>query len=117
MWWYKWFTILQFVFGLPLILEDSPKLVIDNLQVKILASVGSRNLTADSAHGDMYIKKIKIRFEFDSIGVNLGQNNVFDPLFSALGQYYVRKVMKRVNIFIFIYLLIFLLIFFYVEKG
>jgi hypothetical protein len=95
LWWYKWFTILQFVFGLPLSLEGSPKLVINDFQVKILANVGSRNLTADSAIGNMYLEKIKIRFEFDSIGVNLGQNNVFDPLFSALGQYYVRKVILQ----------------------
>ena len=79
--------------GLPLILEGAPKLVINDLQVKILANVGSRNVTADSDYGDMYLKKIKVGFEFDSIGVNLGQNNIFDPLFSALGQYYVRKVM------------------------
>jgi hypothetical protein len=50
-------------------------------------------VTADSDYGDMYLKKTKFGFEFDSIGVNLGQNNIFDPLFSALGQYYVRKVM------------------------
>ena len=79
--------------GLPLILEGAPKLVINDFQVKVLANVGSRNVTADSAYGDMYLKKIKFGFEFDSIGVNLGQNNIFDPLFSALGQYYVRKVM------------------------
>ena len=79
--------------GLPLILEGAPKLVINDLQVKVLANVGTRNVTADSANGDMYLKNIKVGFEFDSIGVNLGQNNIFDPLFSALGQYYVRKVM------------------------
>ena len=57
--------------------------------------MGSRNVTAESAYGDMYLKKIKVGFEFDSIGVNLGQNNIFDPFFSALGQYYVRKVMDK----------------------
>ena len=57
--------------------------------------MGSRNVTADSAYGDMYLKKMKVGFEFDSIGVNLGQNNIFDPLFSTLGQYYFRKVMYK----------------------
>lgn len=90
--------------GLPLILEGAPKLVINDLQVKFLANVGSRNVTADSVYGDMYLKKIKVGFEFDSIGVNLGQNNIFDPLFSALGQYYVRKVIKRYFFYIFYFI-------------
>ena len=93
--------------GLPLILEGAPKLVINDLQVKFLANVGSRNVTADSVHGDMYLKKIKLGFEFDSIGVNLGQNNIFDPLFSALGQYYVRKVIKK-SITLFFYIFYFI---------
>lgn len=99
--------------GLPLILEGAPKLVINDLQVKVLANVGSRNVTGDSVHGDMYLKKIKVGFEFDSIGVNLGQNNIFDPLFSALGQYYVRKVIKRINYFF----LHFLFYIFFIGKG
>ena len=100
--------------GLPLILEGAPKLVINDLQVKVLANVGTRNVTADSAHGDMYLKKIKFGVEFDSIGVNLGQNNIFDPLFSALGQYYVRKVIKKSITFFYITSYRF---FFYVGKG
>ena len=98
--------------GLPLILEGAPKLVINDLQVKVLTNVGSRNVTGDSVHGDMYLKKIKVGFEFDSIGVNLGQNNIFDPLFSALGQYYVRKVIKK---YFFLHFLFYR--YFYIGNG